>query len=119
MKLNKTELKEFLDQKATQYNTLDFIGTDPIQIPHHFKEKEDIEISGFLIATISWGNRKSIITNGQRLLDIMGNSPYDFVQNYTEKQKNTPKVLCTELLMKMTCTPFSWHYQIYTNNIKV
>ena len=91
MKLNKTELKEFLDQKATQYNTLDFIGTDPIQIPHHFKEKQDIEISGFLIATIAWGNRKSIITNGQRLLDIMGNSPYDFVQNYTEKQKKYTK----------------------------
>ena len=88
MKLNKIELKEFLDQKATQYNTLDFIGTDPIQIPHHFKEKQDIEISGFLIATIAWGNRKSIITNGQRLLDIMGNSPYDFVQNYTETEQN-------------------------------
>ena len=91
MKLDKTELKEFLDQKVQQYNTLDFIGTDPIQIPHHFTGKEDIEISGFLIATIAWGNRKSIITNGQRLLNIMGNSPFDFVLNYTDNHKKYTK----------------------------
>ena len=91
MKLDKTQLKEFLDQKVLQYNTRDFIGTDPIQIPHHFKEKEDIEISGFLIATIAWGNRKSIITNGERLLNIMGNSPFDFVLNYTGNHKKYTK----------------------------
>ena len=91
MKLDKTQLKEFLDQKVLQYNTRDFIGTDPIQIPHHFKEKEDIEISGFLIATIAWGNRKSIISNGQRLLNIMGNSPFDFVLNYTDRHKKYTK----------------------------
>ena len=76
MKLAKTELKEFLDQKVQQYNTLDFIGTDPIQIPHHFTSKEDIEISGFLIATIAWGNRKSIITNGQRSIKHHGQLPF-------------------------------------------
>lgn len=91
MKLHKSELKEFLDQKVIQYNTLNFIGTDPIQIPHHFKDKEDIEISGFLIATIAWGNRKSIITNGERLLNIMGNSPFDFILNYTNDHKKHTK----------------------------
>ncbi len=85
--MNKKELKEFLDEKAAQYNTLDFIETDPIQIPHKFSFKEDIEISGFLIATIAWGNRTSIINNGNKLLQIMGNSPFDFVQNYTEAHK--------------------------------
>jgi uncharacterized protein (TIGR02757 family) len=87
MKLNKKELKDFLDEKVNQYNTLDFIATDPIQIPHQFVCKEDIEIAGFLIATIAWGNRKSIITNGERLLNIMGNSPFDFVSNYTDNHK--------------------------------
>jgi uncharacterized protein (TIGR02757 family) len=87
MKLNKKELKDFLDEKVIQYNTLDFIGTDPIQIPHQFTCKEDIEIVGFLIATIAWGNRKSIITNGERLLQIMGNSPFDFVSNYTDNHQ--------------------------------
>jgi len=82
--MNKTELKEFLDEKVLLYNNTSFIESDPIQIPHQFSLKEDIEIAGFLVATIAWGNRKSIINNGKRLLQIMGQSPYDFVLNYSE-----------------------------------
>lgn len=83
--MNLKELKIFLDTKAEFYNQPKFIGTDPIQIPRKFTLKEDIEISGFLIASIAWGNRKSIINNGEKLLKIMGNSPYDFVMNYKLK----------------------------------
>ncbi|WP_442784939.1 TIGR02757 family protein [Chryseobacterium sp. MYb264] len=80
------ELKVFLDEKADQYNDPEFIDNDPIQIPHRFSLKQDIEIAGFLAATISWGNRKSIINSAEKMLDIMGNSPYDFVMNYSEKE---------------------------------
>ena len=45
--MNQTELKEFLDEKVAQYNNLDFIESDPVQIPHLFTQKEDIEIAGF------------------------------------------------------------------------
>nr|WP_184558020.1 TIGR02757 family protein [Chryseobacterium sediminis] len=79
------ELRDFLNEKADQYNAPDFIENDPIQIPHRFSLKQDIEIAGFLAATISWGNRKSIISSADKMLDIMGNSPYDFVMNYSEK----------------------------------
>jgi uncharacterized protein (TIGR02757 family) len=82
--MNKTELKSFLDEKVLQYNTLDFIESDPVQIPHLFSLKEDIEIAGFLSATIAWGNRKMIIKNSHRMMDLMGNSPYDFVMSHTE-----------------------------------
>jgi len=82
--MTKTELKEFLDEKATFYNLPKFIESDPIQIPHLFSQKEDIEIAGFLVATIAWGNRKSIINNGNRLMDLMDHTPYDFVMNHTE-----------------------------------
>lgn len=78
------ELKTFLDEKADQYNHPDFIESDPIQIPHRFSLKQDIEISGFLTATISWGNRKAIIKSAEKMLDYMGNSPYDFVLNFSE-----------------------------------
>tara|TARA_R110001583_G_scaffold67308_3_gene192571 strand:+ start:27776 stop:28540 length:765 start_codon:yes stop_codon:yes gene_type:complete len=80
--LTKTELKEFLDEKVTQYNNPKFIENDPIQIPHLFSLKEDIEISGFLTATIAWGNRKSIIKNAMKMMELMGNSPYDFVMSH-------------------------------------
>src|SRR5690554_4079596 len=83
--MEKISLKAFLDEKAALYNNPNFIETDPIQIPHSFSIKEDIEISGFLVSTIAWGNRKSIITNGKKLMELMGNAPYDFVMDFSEK----------------------------------
>ncbi len=78
------ELKEFLDSKVVQYNNPDFIGSDPIQIPHQFSKKEDIEIAGFLAATIAWGNRKSIITNATKMMQLLDYSPHDFIINHQE-----------------------------------
>lgn len=83
--MNKTELKEFLDEKVLQYNHPKFIESDPIQIPHQFSKKEDIEISAFLTATISWGNRKMIINNATKMMKLLDNSPYDFILNHSIK----------------------------------
>lgn len=80
------EIKDFLDRKVLQYNTPNFIASDPIQIPHLFTLKEDIEIAGFLTATIAWGNRKMIINSATKLMEAIGNSPYDFVMHHNEKQ---------------------------------
>lgn len=77
-------IKDFLDEKVIQYNNLKFIESDPIQIPHRYSLKEDIEISGFLTATIAWGNRKMIISNANKMMELMGNSPYDFVMNHKD-----------------------------------
>ncbi len=84
MDMTQTELKDFLDAKVILYNNPKFIESDPIQIPHQFTSKEDIEISAFLTATIAWGNRKMIIKNAQRMMDLLGNSPYDFIINHKE-----------------------------------
>jgi uncharacterized protein (TIGR02757 family) len=82
--MTKSELKDFLDEKVALYNNPKFIESDPIQIPHQYTLKEDIEIAAFLTATIAWGNRKMIINNAKRMMDLMGNSPYDFVMNHKE-----------------------------------
>ena len=78
-------LKEFLDIKSEEYNNTSFIENDPIQIPHKFKTKEDIEISGFLTATIAWGNRKSIINSSKRMMELLENDPYNFIINHSDK----------------------------------
>jgi len=85
MKLKKEELKEFLDEKVDKYNRPDFIELDPISVPHQYTRKEDIEISGFLAATIAWGNRTMILRNAKRMMDLMDDSPYDFVLDHNEK----------------------------------
>lgn len=76
-----SELKLLLDESVKRYNNTDFISDDPIQIPKRFTRREDIEIAGFLTATIAWGNRKSIIKSAGQLMELMDNCPYDYVMN--------------------------------------
>lgn len=78
------ELYKLLEEKVKKYNQPDFIVSDPIQIPRQFSKKENIEIAGFLAATIAWGQRPTIIKNANRLIKGMDNNPYDFLMNSTE-----------------------------------
>ena len=79
------ELKDLLEHKLNLYNSTNFIIEDPISIPHAYNQKEDIEIISFLISIISWGNRKSIIKSGNKLREILGSSPIDFIMRFKER----------------------------------
>lgn len=82
MDLSHYEIKAFLEEKTERYNRPDFIHGDPISIPHAYSQKEDIEVAGFFAATLSWGKRETIVSNARRLMQLMGNSPYDFVMSH-------------------------------------
>ena len=116
-RLNKKELKEFLDAKVIEYNHPQFIESDPIQIPHTFTKKEDIEISGFLTATIAWGNRKSIINNAKRLMQVLANAPYDFILNHQETDLETLETFVHRTFNGYDCMQFMKSLQnIYKNH---
>ena len=80
---NRQEIYQLLEEKYDLFNRKSFIESDPISIPHLFTKKEDIEIAGFLAATIAWGQRKTIINNANKLVRLMDNSPYEFVMNHS------------------------------------
>jgi uncharacterized protein (TIGR02757 family) len=79
-------IKSFLDQKVISFNHASFIETDPIQIPKLFSTKENIEIAGFLAATIAWGQRPTIIRNALKLVELMQNNPIEFLLNSPEEE---------------------------------
>ena len=54
-------LKEFLLEKAEQYEVPDFIPHDPLCIPHRYSDREDIEVAAFFAATLAEGNRVAIV----------------------------------------------------------
>jgi uncharacterized protein (TIGR02757 family) len=76
-----------LDAAVKQYNQPGFIADDPISIPHALVRAQDREIMGFWAATLAWGQRKTIISNAQRLLQLMDGAPHDFVLNHVEKDR--------------------------------
>ena len=79
-------IRELLDELYERYDTPGFIEDDPISVPHGFTRREDIEIAGFLAATIAWGNRRSIVRNGRKLMELMDRSPYDFTMNASRNE---------------------------------
>ncbi len=82
--LKAAELRDFLEGKCSLYNNLKFIETDPVSIPHLFSKKEDIEIAGFLAATIAWGQRTTILRNARQLMSWMDDDPHRFIMDFND-----------------------------------
>lgn len=80
------DIRLFLDQKVLSFNHSSFIGTDPIQVPALFDTKENIEIAGFLAATLAWGQRPTIIRNALKLVTLMNNNPIEFLLHTPENE---------------------------------
>lgn len=80
----KAQTINLLNQKFEEYNQSNFIPLDPICIPHRFSKKQDIEISGLFAAVLAWGLRKTIINKCTLLMEMMDNSPHDFILNHKE-----------------------------------
>jgi uncharacterized protein (TIGR02757 family) len=111
------DIKDFLDLKVDQYNHSSFIATDPVQVPHQFSLKEDIEIAGLLTATIAWGQRTTIIRNANRLVSMMPGGPHAFITGYREKDLEPFIRFVHRTFNGLDCTYFlralrhiySWH----------
>lgn len=72
--------KELLQNWADKYETAQFIKNDPIQIPHRYSDKRDIEISAFVTSWLAWGNRKQIIAKADFIdREIFKGKPYEYI----------------------------------------
>lgn len=74
-----SDLARLLLEEAGRINRPDFIGEDPVQFPRRFADRRDIEITSLLVAAISWGKRKMILRDADRLLALMDNMPYRYM----------------------------------------
>lgn len=112
--MNQATLKDFLDKKVDEYDQPSFIEKDPVLIPHLFKRKQDIEISGFFAAQFAWGNRTTIINKSRELMEIMDMSPFEFCLHHTDNDLKKIPVFkhrtfsLTDLLYFIEF--FKWHY---------
>lgn len=88
-----------LRELADKYETPEFIENDPIQIPHRYTDKRDIEISAFVTSWISWGNRTSIIRTADFIdREIFKCKPYEFItdkRNFKQFVGDTKKIYRT------------------------
>lgn len=87
LKGRQKELKALLDAKYREVNVPRFVLDDPISIPRAYSKLQDIEITAFWTAILSWGQRKTIINKCHQLFEMMDGSPYDFIVNHRETDR--------------------------------
>jgi uncharacterized protein (TIGR02757 family) len=92
--LNDAVLKEFLDRKVREYNNISFIAGDPVSVPHRYSTKQDIEIAAFFAAIFAWGNRTTIINKSIELMQLMDNSPHQFILQHREIDRKRFEQFC-------------------------
>lgn len=74
-----SEIRDLLILKAETYHHPDFLCEDPLGLVREVEGKENQEILGLLVATIAWGNRKSILKSGRKILNLMDGDPLNFI----------------------------------------
>lgn len=82
-----SDLQQYLDEVVGRCNRPDFISSDPISIPHQFTRLQDIEIMGFWVAMLAWGQRVTIINKANELIQLMDGAPYEFIIQHEEKDR--------------------------------
>jgi len=115
--LSQKELRSFLDFKYRQYIRPGFITSDPVSISHLFISKENIEISAFLTAIISWGYRISILQNAKKLMELMDIDPYGFIISFTSSDLKPFRKFVNRIFNGKDCIYFLRSLQkIYSDN---
>ncbi len=74
-------MKKILDNLALKYETKDFIKNDPIQFPHRYKDKRDVEISAFIASLFAFGRREAFIKKLDFLFSL-SICPYELILDY-------------------------------------
>lgn len=90
------KLRKELIAAADRYETADFILTDPIQFPHRYTDRMDIEVSAFISAWMAYGSRKVFL----KILDSLHSSmnasggPYKYITSGAFRQENCNPDAC-------------------------
>lgn len=77
------QTKKILDEAYLLHHNREFIKDDPLQIPHEFDKLQDIEIMAFFSSILAWGQRKTIINNCRKLVQLFQGKPHDFILSHS------------------------------------
>ena len=73
------------------YNHKKFIPPDPLQFVYKYRRKADIEIVAFLASALAYGRVGQIEKSLTDLFGRMGNSPFEYAQNFNGEQREKLK----------------------------
>ena len=77
----KQEIIQELIKTANRCECASFIDGDPVQFPHRYSERHDIEVSAFISAWMAYGSRKvflGVLDRLHKMMDAAG-GPYRYI----------------------------------------
>lgn len=79
----KEQLKIELMEAADKCENVHFIGSDPVQFPHRYDNRQDIEVSAFISAWMAYGSRRVFLKVLEKIHTMMDGcgGPYRFIVN--------------------------------------
>lgn len=104
-------LKYTLDRFYREYNFRERIFHDPIEFPHRYRNREDIEVSGFIASCLAYGKVELFKPVVEKILSLMGKHPSSFLRDFDvrkERQRFTFKYRFNESL-DILCLLFIMH----------
>jgi uncharacterized protein (TIGR02757 family) len=81
------KLKALFEGLYEKYNRHSLIKPDPLQFVYRYTSPGDMEIAGLLSACLAYGRVEQIQNDLNDLFGRMGGSPYQFILNFTDKDR--------------------------------
>jgi len=75
-------LKSILDKFYLEYDFRERLLHDPIEFPHRYKNRRDIEVAAFIASSLAYGKVELFKPVVEKILSVMGTSPYEFLLEF-------------------------------------
>ncbi len=76
----------FIKEACKSFDFSGRILNDPVEFPHRYKDKKDIEVSAFISSLFAYGSVRLFKPVIERILSGMDSSPYEFLINFAPKR---------------------------------
>ncbi len=80
------EIKRYIERVCKGFDHSGRLLNDPVEFPHRYKDKRDIEIAGLISAVFSYGRVDLFKPVIERILEALGPCPYEFLINFSLKK---------------------------------
>lgn len=80
--MNLQLVRSFIEKTCKGFDYSKRLLNDPVEFPHRYERKEDIEIAGFIAALFAYGRVELFKPVIEKILNRMGKSPCDFLLNF-------------------------------------
>ncbi len=71
--------KEALEQLYRRYNRRRYVSPDPLEVLYRYRRLRDREVAAVVASALAYGRVASILKSVERVLAVMGSSPYQFI----------------------------------------